>query len=77
MNEAGLNAGLFYFPGYGSLAPFDAQNTKKSIADVDLVRWFLGQFATVGAVRDALAAVTVAPVYLDENDRPSPTATGG
>jgi choloylglycine hydrolase len=74
MNEAGLNAGLFYFPGYGSLAPFDAQNTENSIADVDLVRWFLGRCATVGAVRDALAGVTVAPAYLDEDDRPSPTA---
>ena len=74
LNEAGLNAGLFYFPGYGSLAPFDPQKTENSVADVDLVRWFLGRCSTVAEVRDALAHVTVAPVHLDESDRPSPTA---
>lgn len=74
MNEAGLNAGLFYFPGYGSLAPFDPQKTDNSIADIDLVRWVLGRFATVDEVREALAAVKVAPAHLDENDQPSPTA---
>jgi choloylglycine hydrolase len=72
MNEVGLNAGLFYFPGYGSLAPFDPENTESHIADVDLVRWFLGQFATVDEVREALAKVTVAPAHLDENNRPPP-----
>ncbi|HOP08579.1 MAG TPA: choloylglycine hydrolase family protein [candidate division Zixibacteria bacterium] len=74
INEAGLNAGLFYFPGYGSLAPFDPKNTKNSIADIDLVRWILGRCATVDDVREALAKVTVAPAHLDEDGRPSPTA---
>lgn len=74
MNEKGLNAGLFYFPGYGSLAPFDPQNAENSIADVDLVRWVLGRFATVDEVRNALSQVVVAPVHLDDDDRPTPTA---
>ena len=74
MNEAGLNAGLFYFAGYGSLAPFDPENTTDNVADMDLVRWMLAQFATVEEVKEALGGITVAPIYLDENDRPSPTA---
>jgi len=74
MNEAGLNAGLFYFAGYGSLAPFDPENTADNVADMDLVRWMLAQFATVEEVKEALGEVSVAPIYLDANDRPSPTA---
>lgn len=74
LNEAGLNAGLFYFPGYGSLSLFDPQKTENSIADIDLVRWFLGRCATVDEVREALVHVTVAPAHLDEKERPSPTA---
>ena len=72
MNEAGLNAGLFYFPGYGSLAPYDPENTKHSISDFDLTRWILGRFSTVEEVREALPKVTVAPAYLDENNLPPP-----
>ncbi len=73
MNEVGLNAGLFYFPGYGSLAPYDPKNTRNSISEVDLTRWILGRFATVEEVREALRKVTVTPAHLDENDRPPPT----
>jgi choloylglycine hydrolase len=74
MNEAGLNAGLFYFKGYGSLAPFDPDHTADNVADMDLVRWMLGQFATVEEVKAALPGITVAPIYIDENGDPSPTA---
>jgi choloylglycine hydrolase len=74
MNEAGLNAGLFYFKGYGSLAPFDPDATADNVADMDLVRWMLGQFATVAEVKAALAYVTVAPTFIDEHGVPAPTA---
>jgi choloylglycine hydrolase len=73
MNEVGLNAGLFYFPGYGSLALYDPENTEHSISEIDLTRWILGRFETVEEVREALATVTVAPAHLDENDRPPPS----
>lgn len=72
MNEVGLNAGLFYFPGYGSLAPYDPENTKHSISEIDLTRWILGRFATVEEVREALPKVTVAPAHLDQNNIPPP-----
>lgn len=74
MNEAGLNAGLFYFKGYGSLAPFDPNNVANSLIDMDLVRWMLSQFATVGEVKTAFPSLKVAPVFLDSSGNPSPTA---
>ncbi|MCB0040239.1 MAG: choloylglycine hydrolase family protein [Caldilinea sp.] len=74
MNEAGLNAGLFYFKGYGSLAPFDPDDVANSIIDMDLVRWMLSQFATVEEVIAALPDIKVAPVFIDEEGNPSPTA---
>ena len=74
MNEAGLNAGLFYFKGFGSLAPFDPDDVANRIIDMDLVRWMLSQFATVEEVKAALPGVKVAPVFIDEEGNPSPTA---
>ena len=74
MNEAGLNAGLFYFKGFGSLAPFDPEDVAASIIDMDLVRWMLSQFATVDEVKAAFPAIKVAPVFIDADSNPSPTA---
>lgn len=74
MNEAGLNAGLFYFSGYGSLAPYDPRNTARNVADMDLVRWMLSQFASVDEVKKALPAISVAPIFIDADGTPSPTA---
>jgi choloylglycine hydrolase len=74
MNEAGLNAGLFYFKGFGSLAPFDPDDVATSIIDMDLVRWMLSQFATVDEVKAAFPSLKVAPVFIDADGNPSPTA---
>lgn len=54
LNEAGLSAGLFYFPGYGSYVPFEEQSADRSIADLQLVPWLLGHCATV---EEAIAAI--------------------
>ena len=74
INEAGLTAGLFYFKGYGSLAPVDAKNTQNNITDMDVVRWVLSQFETVEQVKSALPTIKIIPVYVDEEGNPSPTA---
>jgi choloylglycine hydrolase len=74
MNEAGLNAGLFYFRDYGSLAPFDPDDVASRLVDMDLVRWMLSRFASVEEVRAALPSITVAPVFIDDDGQPSPTA---
>lgn len=73
MNEAGLNAGLFYFKGYGSLAPFDPGTPGSRVTDLDLVRWMLSQFTTVDEVRGALGSITVSPLFLTDDGHQSPT----
>lgn len=74
INEAGLNAGLFYFPNFGSLAKFDAKNKTNSIADMELVGWILSSFATVDEVKEGLKDVKVVNISYDENGNPLPTA---
>ena len=46
LNEAGLSAGLFYFPGYGKYEEYDPTRKASSIADLQLVSWLLGSFST-------------------------------
>ena len=59
LNEAGLSAGLFYFPGYGSYAEYDPSDAARTISDFQLVSWILSSFATVDEVREAIDSVTV------------------
>ena len=63
VNEKGLGAGIFYFSGYGSLAPFNAKKAKKSVADVELVRWMLTNFATVEEVINGLKKIEIVTIY--------------
>ncbi len=58
LNEKGLSAGLFYFPGYGEYPAYDAKNNDSTIADMQLVTWILTQFETVAQVRKALPSVS-------------------
>ena len=62
LNEAGLSAGLFYFPGYGRYEAFDASKKSSSIADLQLVPWILGSCATVEEVKAAVGKVHVVAV---------------
>ena len=62
LNEAGLSAGLFYFPGYGQYEEYDAAAKDKSIADLQLVAWLLGQCSTVDEVKTAVSGVHVVAV---------------
>lgn len=62
LNEAGLSAGLFYFPNYGGYEPYDAALRATSIADLQLVSWILGECATVDEVKAAIARVHVVAV---------------
>lgn len=59
LNEAGLSAGLFYFPGYGGYEAFDPSLRETSIADLQLVSWVLGHCRTVDEVRKAIGEVHV------------------
>lgn len=74
INEAGLNAGLFYFPHYGSLAKFDKKTANKSIVDMQLVSWILSNFSTVDEVKEGLKKIKVVNIAHDENGNPLPTS---
>ena len=63
VNEKGLAAGIFYFSGYGSLAAFNPKRAKKSVADVELVRWMLTNFATVEEVIKGLKKIDIVTIY--------------
>lgn len=59
MNEAGLSAGLFYWPGFADYKAYDPALADKSIAPTDLVTFILAQFATIDEVRKGLEGVYV------------------
>ena len=54
LNEEGLSAGLFYFPGYGQYEDYNESLKAQSIADLQLVAWLLGSFKTVDEVKARL-----------------------
>ena len=59
LNEAGLSAGLFYFPNYGKYEAFQPALKTESIADLQLVSWILGSCRTVDEVMEAVKKIHV------------------
>lgn len=59
INEAGLSAGLFYFPNYGAYEAFDSNRKASSIADLQLVPFILGECATLEEVKNAVGRVHI------------------
>lgn len=59
LNEAGLSAGLFYFPGYGEYETFNEKNRASSLSDLQLVSWILGSFKSVDEVKEGMTGVHV------------------
>ena len=59
INEAGLSAGLFYFPHYGQYETYDAEKKDTSIADLQLVAWILGNCATINEVIESVKQVHI------------------
>lgn len=74
INEAGLNAGLFYFPHYGSLTKYTPKISKKSVVDMQFVSWILSNFSTVEEVKEGIKNIKVVNVGYDKNGNPLPTA---
>lgn len=65
LNEAGLYVGVYYFPGYCSLAPFDPAQAGRSASVGDFMQWMLSSFSTVAEVREHLHEVRVVEVRDD------------
>ncbi len=59
INEAGLSAGLFYFPKYGSYEDYLPENKTTSLSDLQLVSWLLANFKTVDEAKDGLQKVHI------------------
>lgn len=59
LNEAGLSAGLFYFPRYGSYETYDSTQRENTINDLQLVTWILSRFATVEEVKAAVGKIRI------------------
>ena len=59
INEAGLGAGLFYFPQYGEYMPYDPQLKELSLSDMQLVAWVLSSFSSINELKAAISSVRV------------------
>ena len=59
INEAGLGAGLFYFPQYGEYMPYDAALKQQSISDMQVVAWILSNFASINQLQAALPQIRI------------------
>lgn len=61
INEKGLSAGLFYFPGFAKYAEATTQNKDSSLSPTEFNQWLLSQFATIEQVRAGLENVAIVP----------------
>ena len=59
LNEAGLSAGLFYFPHYGKYEAFEPNQKATSISDLQLVSWILGSCKNIDEVKEAIKKVHI------------------
>ncbi|MCM1300746.1 MAG: choloylglycine hydrolase family protein [Alistipes senegalensis] len=59
INEAGLSAGLFFFPRYGGYESYDPAQNDRTLADLQVVGWLLAQCATINEVKAAIGSVRI------------------
>ncbi len=59
LNEAGLSAGLFYFPHYGEYEEYLPEENERTLSDMQVVSWMLSRFSTIDEVKKAMKGVTV------------------
>lgn len=65
LNEKGLNAALFYFPGYADYTKATPENTPKGLAPGQLATWILANFASVDEVKANIDQIALLAVELD------------
>lgn len=61
INEMGLVAASFYFPGYANYSDITEENQSKALSPVEFPNWILTQFATLEEVKAALSSVVIGP----------------
>jgi len=72
VNEKGLAGHLLYLPGFADYQTYDPAKADASIAPTDVLGYFVGQFATVAEVEQALNKVRVVPVVEPALGFPAP-----
>ncbi len=64
VNEMGLGAGLFYFPGSAGYMAYTDSDADKTLAPRELGSWLLENFASVEEARQNIGSVVVPEVVL-------------
>lgn len=59
INEAGLAAGLFYFPDYGEYLPYKEADKSMCVSDMQFVAWVLSTCATIDEMIALLPTIRV------------------
>ncbi|WP_457747335.1 linear amide C-N hydrolase [Sulfurimonas sp.] len=59
MNEMGLTVGVLYFPGFAKYQKLKAGEESMSMNNVELSNYILGQFKTVGEIKETLPKIRV------------------
>lgn len=59
INEAGLSAGLFFFPRYGGYESYDPSQNERTLGDLQVVTWILSQFSTIDEIKAAISSVRI------------------
>ncbi|MCP9612443.1 choloylglycine hydrolase family protein [Coprobacter sp. LH1063] len=62
LNDAGLSAGLFYFPRYGSYETYNPAKNERTLSDLQVVSWILSRFETIDEVKAALPEVCIVSI---------------
>lgn len=62
LNEAGLSAALFYFPGYGQYVDYDVTKSDVTVSDLQLVSWILSNFKTIDEVKNAIGKIRIVTI---------------
>lgn len=59
INEAGLSAGLFFFPQYGGYQEYDPSRNDETLGDLQVPTWILTQFATIDELKKGIEDVRI------------------
>jgi choloylglycine hydrolase len=59
INEAGLAAGLFYFPDYGQYMPYKEEDKSMCVSDMQFVAWVLSTCATIDEMIALLPTIRI------------------
>jgi choloylglycine hydrolase len=65
LNEEGLAAGMFYFPGSAQYLPYTAKETPKTISQWEVPSWILENFASVSEVKANIGKIVVASAVFE------------